>query len=83
MRLVNRILTMCQPSWDALKGTLMVCCAMAFCSFVILIDIGEPTISTYCLYRIAQELSSAPAGLLLIAGIGTVLVEEQDLLSRH
>ncbi|HHU23271.1 MAG TPA: hypothetical protein GXZ52_07675 [Clostridiales bacterium] len=76
-KLLHRILNMCNPAWGALKGTLMLCCAMVFCAFIILVEIGPVSIDTYHLYLYAKELATAPAGLLLIAAIGTVCIEEQ------
>jgi hypothetical protein len=50
---------------------------MVFCAFIILVEIGPVSIDTYNLYLCARELATAPAGLLLVAAIGTVCLEEQ------
>lgn len=81
-KLINRILDMCEPAWGALRGTLMLCCTMAFCAFMILVDIEPVSIRTYDLFRCAKELAAAPAGLLLIAAIGTVCIEERAPRSK-
>lgn len=81
-KLIDRILDMCEPAWGALRGTLMLCCTMAFCAFMILVDIEPFSIRTYDLFRCAKELAAAPAGLLLIAAIGTVIIEERAPRSK-
>jgi hypothetical protein len=76
-KLLHRIVNMCNPAWHALRGTLMLSCTMVFCAFIILVEIGPVSIDTYNLYLCARELATAPAGLLLVAAIGTVCLEEQ------
>ena len=70
------ILGMCPSAWEAFIRTLALCCVMVFCAFMILID-TEPGVRTYELLLTAGELSRAPAGLLLIAALGTVCCEER------
>ncbi len=81
-RLLHRIFNMCDEAWGALLGTLLVCCTMAFCAFLILVEIGTPTLRTYDLFQTAQALAEAPAALILLAGIGTVCLEEQALRQK-
>lgn len=76
--LLTRILQMYPPAMDALIGTLKLSCAVALCAFIILIDIGPVNTSNYYLYITAREMANVPAGLLLIAALGTVILEEQS-----
>lgn len=75
--LLNFILGMCPVARSALVGTLRLSCTMLLCAFIIIIDIGAVNISNYHLYITALEMARVPAGLLLIAAIGTVIIEEQ------
>ncbi len=77
-RFLNRLEAMCPAAHVALLGTLRLCCTMAFCSFILLIHIGELRMSSYGLYRTAMELATSPAGLLLLAVIASVLQEEKS-----
>ena len=60
----------------AVQAVLMLCCAMAFGAFVLCLFAGEPTAANFYEYRLAQSLADTPAGVLLLAGIGLMIVED-------
>lgn len=60
-----------------LLGVLKLSCAMLLCAFAIFITVGEPSFENWNLYQLAWELTRAPAGLLLLAVICTVCIEER------
>ncbi len=75
----RRLASMCDAAFFVLLGTLRVSCAMLLCSFSLLVHIGELTPANYNLYRTAVELAVSPAGLLLLAVIVSVIMEEKSL----
>ena len=76
-QLLQCILHMCQPAWDALLGTLRLSCVSLLCALCLYWAQAGGGIRTLHLLHMAQELTMLPAGLLLIAAIGTVCLEEQ------
>jgi len=79
-KLLMEIAGMCPAARGALAGTLKLSCAMLLCALAILLRIGAVDTGNYHLYITALEMAKTPAGLLLIAAIGTVLIEEQARL---
>lgn len=77
-KLIHSILEMNDLSWKLMKLTLIMSCAIVFCTLAILIDTGDLNMDTYHTFLIAKELASAPAGLFLIAGIGTIMLEDRS-----
>ena len=63
----------------AVRITLILCCAMAFAAFALCLFAGEPCAGNFRLYRLAQAMAEAPAGVLLLAGIGLLIVEDPAL----
>lgn len=61
----------------AVRIILTLCCAMVFAAFVICLFAGEPCAANFELYRLAQEMADTPAGVLLLAGIGLIILESQ------
>ena len=58
-----------------MRVILVMCCVTAFTGFVICLYAGEPCIANFTLYRLAQRLAEAPAGMLFLAGIGLIALE--------
>ena len=59
-----------------MRVALLLCCAMAFAAFVLCLFAGEPGPGTYRTYRLARALAETPAGVLLTAGIGLIVLED-------
>ena len=58
-----------------LAGTLKVCCTMLLCSLALLLEIGELRPDTYTLYRLAAELESDAAAVLLVGNFAALFLE--------
>ncbi len=55
---------------------LALCCAMVFAAFVLCLFAGEPSAGSFRAYRLAQAMAETPAGVLLLAGIALVILED-------
>jgi hypothetical protein len=64
---IDYIFSMPQAAWDVLMGALRLSCTMVFCAFVMLIDLGAPTIENLPVWRGALEYARFPVYLLLCA----------------
>lgn len=73
---IEYILSMREEAWGLLLGTLRLSCVMVFCAFVILIELGAPTIQTLPIWRGAEAYASFPAALLLCATLASAFVDE-------
>ena len=62
-------------AYSVLLGTLRTCLVMLLCSLAILWQIGEVEPRTYRLYRLAAELESGSAGVLLWGNAAALLLE--------
>ncbi len=62
-----------------MRITLILCCAMVFGAFVLCLFAGEPCAGSFRLYRLARSMAETPAGVLLLAGIGLLIVEDPAL----
>jgi hypothetical protein len=78
-KFIRRLAGMSDVASSALLGTLQLCCAMLFCSFMLLVHTGGLSPSTYGEYRTAVELANSPVGLLLLASLFSVIAEEKSL----
>ena len=58
-----------------LSGTLKTCCAMLLCSLALLVHTGGLRPDTYSLYRLAADLQSNAAGILLVGNFAALLLE--------
>ena len=59
----------------AVRVTLILCCAMVFGAFALCLFAGDPCAGNFRTYRLAQAIAETPAGVLLLAGIGLIIVE--------
>ena len=57
-------------------NTLHLSCVMAFCAFVIVIDLGGPTVGTLSIWRGALEYARFPAALLLCGVLASAFADE-------
>ena len=60
----------------AVRITLILCCAMVFGAFVLCLFAGEPCVGNYRSYRLARYMADTPAGVLLLAGIALMIIED-------
>ena len=59
----------------AARIILAICCLMAFAGFALCLFAGEPGVRNFYTYQLARALGDTPAGVLLLAGIGLIIVE--------
>ena len=60
----------------AVRIVLILCCAMAFAAFAVCLCAGRPSAANFSAYCLARSLAQTPAGVLLLAGIGLIIVED-------
>ncbi len=77
-KLIHSILKMNDSSWTLIRFTLILSCSIVLGALIVLISIGELYYGTYHTYLMAKEVASAPAGLILISGIGTIMLEDRS-----
>ena len=78
-KLIGRMFSMCEHAYIIFKYSLILSCVLAFCAFMILVDISPYQVETYDLYRLAVSMSETPAALLFIAAVGSVCIESQEV----
>ena len=76
-KFIQRLMDMSHPAYLIIKWGLIISCLMLAAALVILITAGESSAYTYSLYRIAKELYSFPAAILLVVSIASVCIEER------
>lgn len=79
MRVLRRMLAMCELSWEILTKALALSCVLLFCAFMLLLDAGTYSTETHDTYRLVSELTAAPCWILLIASVAGVCIEERQL----
>ncbi len=62
-----------------MRITLILCCAMVFGAFALCLFAGEPCAGNFRVYQLARAIADTPAGVLLLAGIGLIIVEDPAL----
>ncbi len=76
MKFFGRVLNeMSDDAYVMLSGSLRTCCAMLLLSLTLLIHIGDLSPRTYSLYRLAAELESSSAGVLLCGNFAALFLE--------
>lgn len=60
----------------AVRIVLVMCCVMVGAAFVLCLFAGEPSAESFHTYRLARAMAETPAGVLLVAGIALMIVED-------
>lgn len=76
-RLFKSILHMKTSAWLVFILSLAAGCLMAFAACVLLFSAGPACVGNFEQYRLAQALGEAPAGMLLLGGLGALILEFQ------
>ncbi len=76
-RFTARVRQMSRPAYFILKITLIVSCVYLTSALVLLVSVGSFTARNYEMYLFARYLYSVPQAILLLAVIGSAIVEEQ------
>ena len=79
LKLIWRILSMCELSWYILIRSLQLTAVLLFCSFMLNVASGGSMAEHYSLIMTARELFSLPQGILLVAAIAGVCIEDITL----
>lgn len=74
-RLLHSILNMNNAAWNMLQWSCIGSVLMVFAGCVLLFEAGPASFQNFYLYRLAQALGEAPAGILLLGGLGTIILE--------
>ena len=53
MRVLRRMLGMCDLAWEVTERALALCCVLLFCAFMLLADAGGYSAETHATYRLA------------------------------
>ena len=72
-KMLRNMASMCDEAWYIFMGTLKLSCVMLFCAFILTI---WPQ-SGYEEFMLASALAETPQGLLLIAILASVLLEDR------
>ncbi|MGE4484421.1 MAG: hypothetical protein AB7C97_04795 [Oscillospiraceae bacterium] len=76
-KFIRRLMDMSMPAYLIIKWGLIISCLMLTAALAIMLAAGETSAHTYNLYRIAKELYSFPAAILLVVAIASVCIEER------
>ena len=72
-RILKRMAGMCTESWYIFSGTLKLSCFMLLCAFALLSEGG----AHYETRMLASALYETPQGLLLIATLASLFIEDR------
>ncbi len=73
---VRRMLAMKSDPWYLFIRSLQLCCVLLLCAFALLLEYNGDQLGKYPLYITAQSLNETAQGILLIAIILSVCMEE-------
>lgn len=79
LKVIWRMLCMCEPSWELLIRGLQLSCVLLFCAFLLLVDAGSFSVVSCDTYFLAQELLTLPQAILLVVMLAGVIIEERRL----
>ncbi len=74
-RLIHSVLNMKSAAWAMLSWSCRLAALMVFVGCVILFEAGPADFDNFRLYRLAQLLGEAPAGVLLLGTLGTLILQ--------
>jgi hypothetical protein len=78
-KIIKRLAIMGEPAYSILKGCLLISCALLLGAAVLHLLGDGFSATTYPIYYCAKEMAQLPAAILLIATIGSVIVEDVSL----
>ena len=76
-KLLTRMSTMCDEAYFIIRCAVIITGTLLLCSILIIVVAGKFSTDTYELYRLAEELYRLPQAVLIIAAIGSVIIEER------
>ncbi len=75
-KLYSRMSAMCEEAYFLVRCSVILTAALFACAVLIIVVAGRFSTDTYRLYLLAEELYRLPQAILLIAAIGSVILEE-------
>lgn len=75
-RTVRRMLDMKPDAWYIFLRSLQLSCVLLLCAFALLLEYNGDMLGKYPLYMTAQSLNESAQGILLVALILSVCMEE-------
>ncbi len=76
-KLLIRMSGMCDEAYFLIRCSVIITATLFACSVLIIVVAGGFSTDTYKLYFLAEELYRLPQAILLIAAIGSVILEER------
>ncbi len=73
---IHRMLAMKDGPWVLFLRSLQLCCVLLLCAFALLLEYNGDQLGKYPLFMTAQSLNETAQGILLIAIILSVCMEE-------
>ena len=73
---VRRMLDMKPDAWYIFLRSLQLCCMLLLCAFALLLEHNGDMLGKYPLYMTAQSLNESAQGILLVAIILSICMEE-------
>ena len=73
---IQRMLAMKDGPWILFLRNLQLCCVLLLCAFALLLEYNGDQLGKYPLYMTAQSLNESAQGILLVAIILSVCMEE-------
>lgn len=77
LKVIRRMLCMCEPAWELLIRGLQLSCVLLFCAFLLLVDAGGFSVESCGTYFLAEELLTLPQAILLVVMLAGVMIEER------
>lgn len=79
MKVLRRMLSMCELSWELLMLGLQLSCVLLFAAFLLLLGAGEFSVWNCDTYSLARELLTLPQAILLVCILAGAIIEERNL----
>jgi len=76
IRVFDRMLKMCPEAWYIFLRSIQLCVFLLLCTFVLLLEWDGSMMEGYKLFMTASCLNETCQALLLIAVIGSVIIED-------
>ena len=73
---IRRMLNMKPDPWYLFIRSIQLCCVLLLCAFALLLEYNGDMLGKYPLYITAQSLNESAQGILLVALILSVCMEE-------
>lgn len=73
---IERMLCMKPDPWYIFLRSIQLCCVLLLCAFALLVEYNGDMLGKYPLYSTAQSLNETAQGILLVAVLLSVCMEE-------